>query len=194
MRRSEACLLALLCMGALAWAGDVPEIWTARLMQWRALPPPTRIELTSRIESWDALSPAERTERRARYAAWRALDEAQRMRLRGAAQTFSHLPEAEQQRLREVFATQDRTQQRAWGLGPELGADWMRLQPLFAYVPGDQRAPMLQLLRQTDASQREDLAALAQQIPPQSRDAFRRELLAVPAAQRADWLHRRRSQ
>ena len=39
---------------------------------------------------------------------------------------------------------------------------------------------------------RDDLAALAQRLPPQERDAFRRELLAVPDGRRRAWLQQRR--
>jgi len=93
-----------------------------------------------------------------------------------------------------LYDSQDTLQQRGWALGPELGADWPRLQPLFAYVPAAERDALLALLRQLDATQRDDLAALAQRIPPQERAAFRQALLRVEPARRGDWLHRRRNQ
>jgi hypothetical protein len=86
----------------------------------------------------------------------------------------------------------DEMQRRGWRLGPVLGADYPRLQPLFGFVPEAERTATLSLLRQLDAQQRDDLAVLAQRIAPQERDGFRRELLAVPAAARGAWLRARR--
>ncbi len=167
-------LLAIVGGIAASFAQDAPSDWPQR----RA--------------AWDALSRQEREDRRARYAAWRALDEVQRARLRAAAAEIAALPPEHQAALRAQFGVLDAMQQRGWRLGPDLGADWPRLQPLFAYVPPGERDGLLAVLRQLDAEQRDDLAALAQRLPPQERDAFRRELLAVPAGQRRAWLRQRR--
>ncbi|MBL8256869.1 MAG: DUF3106 domain-containing protein [Pseudoxanthomonas mexicana] len=156
------------------------------------LPPAMQEAASSPRHAWDALTSREREDRRARYAAWRALDEVQRARLRGAANEIAALPPEHQAALRTQFAVLDAMQRRGWRLGPELGADWPRLQPLFAYVPPGERDGLLSLLRRLDAEQRDDLAALAQRLPPQDRDGFRRELLAVPEAHRRAWLRQRR--
>jgi len=47
---------------------------------------------------------------------------------------------------------------------------------------------MLALLYQLDATQLAQLGVLSQRTPPQERDALRERLLALPPAQRADWL------
>ncbi len=193
-RRSSLLAVLLVCAAVGSMAAAIPGFWEQRITQWRALPPGERAALAERLHAWDASPVSQKQEYRERYRAWRELEEAQRMRLRATAGAFAALPASEQIRLRQVFVMQDAAQQRGWRLGPELGASWPRLQPLFAYVPPAQRIPLLQILRQLDAQQRDDLAALAQRIPPQSRDAFRRELLRVPPAQRAQWLHQRRSQ
>lgn len=200
IRRSEGLALALaaLAAGAVWWARALPSgvetLLADSRARWSALSEPQRGQLATRAQAWDALAPMERVHQRRLYQSWRALDEGQRMRLRAAAQAFAALPPDEQARLRTLYAQQDASQQHGWELGPELGADWPRLQPLFAYVPADERAALLGLLRQSDATQRDDLAALAQRIPPQERAAFRQALLKVEPARRGDWLHQRRNQ
>lgn len=160
--------------------------------RWQSMSPAEQAAWQQRRLAWDALPLHEREDRRARYAAWRALDEVQRARLRAAAAEVAALPAEHQAALRTQFAVLDAMQRNGWRLGPALGADWPRLQPLFAYVPPGEREAALSLLRQLDAEQRDDLAALAQRLPPQDRDAFRRELLAVPVGQRRAWLQQRR--
>jgi hypothetical protein len=162
--------------------------------QWDMMTAEQRQAWQLRQRDWDALPLAEREDRRARYAAWRGLDSVQQARLRTAAEAFAVLPAMEQAALRARFDALDAMQQHGWRLGPALGADWPRLQPLFAFVAPDERAAALSLLRQLDAEQRDDLAALAQRLPPQDRQAFRRELLAVPVEQRGAWLRQRRGQ
>ncbi|MBD9480238.1 DUF3106 domain-containing protein [Pseudoxanthomonas sp. PXM02] len=160
--------------------------------RWAAMSPATQAGWEQRRLTWDALPRQEREDRRSRYAAWRALDEIQRARLRAAATEIAALPPEHQAALRTQFSVLDGMQRQGWRLGPDLGADWPRLQPLFAFVPPGERDGLLALLRRLDAEQRDDLAALAQRLPPQDRDAFRRELLAVPDAQRSAWLRQQR--
>lgn len=161
---------------------------------WQSLPVTEQARLQTRVEAWDALPLQQRRQERGRYEAWLALDADERAHLRQVAQQFAALPPDEQTRLRTQFEHLDVMAQRGWGLGPELGADWPRLQPLFAYVPAAQRGPVRVALTQLDAAARDDLAALAQRLPPQSRDGFRREFLKVAPAQRAAWLRQRRGQ
>jgi hypothetical protein len=157
-----------------------------------ALPPPQRAEFLQRMAAWDALPREQRQDLRARYAAWRELDEIQRMRVRSAAEEIAALPAERQAALRSRFDALDEMQRRGWRLGPVLGADYPRLQPLFGFVPEAERDATVALLRQLDAEQRADLAVLAQRVPPPQRSAFRQELLAVPASARGAWLRARR--
>jgi hypothetical protein len=164
----------------------------AHVARWAAMSPAAQADWQQRRQAWDALPRQEREDRRARYAAWRALDEIQRARLRAAASEIAALPPEHQAALRTQFGVLDGMRRQGWRLGPDLGADWPRLQPLFGYVPPGERDGLLALLRRLDAEQRDDLAALAQRLPPQERDAFRRDLLAVPEGQRRAWLRQRR--
>ena len=184
-----ACMIAIMAlMGvAVSFAQDA-----SHAARWAAMSPATQADWQQRRQAWDALPRQEREDRRARYAAWRALDEIQRARLRAAASEIAALPPEHQAALRTQFSVLDGMRRQGWRRGTELGADWPRLQPLFAYVPPGERDGLLSLLRRLDAEQRDDLAALAQRLPPQERDAFRRELLAVPDGQRRAWLRQRR--
>lgn len=165
-----------------------------RQQQWQSLTPEKRAQLQQRMNLWDALPADEREERRARYAAWQALDEPVRARLRAAAERFASLPPERQRLLRDRYDALDRMQRQGWRLGPDLGADFPRLQPLFGFVAEDEREPLLAMLRQLNAEQRDDLAVLAQRIPPQERVAFRRALLQVAPDQRGAWLKQQRAQ
>lgn len=201
-RRSDRAYRRVVMLGAASlallatWAIATPvlpsldEAWSA----WQALPGSEQSQLQARVDAWDALPQQQRREQRGRYDAWLALEANDRARLRQAAQQFAALPIEEQTRLRTQFEHLDVMAQRGWGLGPELGADWPRLQPLFAYVPPAQRGQVRLALKQLDAAARDDLAALAQRLPPQSRDGFRREFLKVAPPQRAAWLRQRRDQ
>ncbi|GGD48864.1 DUF3106 domain-containing protein [Pseudoxanthomonas indica] len=192
-------LLPLLLAGlgagsAQPMAASMQATVDTHLRAWQAIPTGQQHALQTRLQAWDALPLGQRDDQRSRYQAWLALQETERARLRQSAREFALLPATEQTRLRVVFEHQDAMQQQGWRLGPALGADWPRLQPLFAFVPPGQRADVLIALKQTDPAQRDDLAALAQRIPPQSRDGFRREWLKQPATQRAAWLQHRRNQ
>jgi hypothetical protein len=147
-----------------------------------------RVQLQQRLDEWNALPEAQRRERRERWQAWQALPADERARLRAAAGAFAALPVQDQVDLRARFAQLDESRRHGWLLGPQLGADWERLQPLLMQVPAGQREPLLAALRGMSAQQRADLGVLAQRIPPQDRDRLRRELLAQRPADRGRWL------
>lgn len=152
---------------------------------------PASAPATGPQSHWAALAPAQQRELRARYAAWRALPESERQRVRRAAAEMAALPAAGREALRDRFLGLDRLHRDGWRLGPELGALYPKLQPLFGYLPEAQREPMLALLRQLDARELAQLSLLSQRTPPQEREALREELLAVPAAGRDEWLQRK---
>ncbi|HEY5971367.1 MAG TPA: DUF3106 domain-containing protein [Pseudoxanthomonas sp.] len=160
----------------------------------QAMAPEQRILFEQRLAAWDALPRAHREDRRARYRAWRELDEGERASLRAIAAQIAAFPPERQQALQTQFAALDDSQRKGWRLGPALGADYEKLHPLLAYVPADQRLPLLAAMRTMDAQQRADLAVLAQRTPPQERQALRMELLALPSAQRAAWLRQKLDQ
>jgi hypothetical protein len=160
----------------------------ARDAAWHALSPTQQQALRQRLARWHALPAATQRQRREQWQAWQALPPQAQTQVHAAATAFAALPVDEQRQWRQRFAALDRSERRGWMLGPALGADYMRLQPLLAQVPPDERAPLLARLQEMTAAERNDLALLAQRTAPQQRDALRRGLLATSSANRAEWL------
>ncbi len=165
-----------------------------RAARLQAMSSEQRVQFGRRLAEWKALPLAEREDRRARYQAWLQLGEVERARLRGVAAEIAAFPPQRRQALRAQFDALDASQRRGWRLGPTLGADYEKLQPLLAYVPPTQRLPLLAALRAMTAEQRAGLAVLTQRTPPQEREALRGELLALSPAEMAAWLRRRLDQ
>ena len=208
MRRLErACAVAVLSAALATTAvAALPATWREQLSKLppplqqqlrareatlQALVPAQREALRQRLAAWDDLSIAERRERREHWQAWQSLPAHEQWQLRAAATAFAALPPPQQQALRQRFAQLDDTTRRGWLLGPALGADFDRLQPLLMQVPGSQREPLLAVLRAMTPAELDDLATLAQRTAPPQRDALRRDLLSTSAANRAAWLRLR---
>lgn len=198
-RRAVLILAALLGMSSLQSlsAADPEVLPEAQALQQQhaarlqAMSSEQRVQFGQRLAEWKSRPLAEREDRRARYQAWLQLDEAERARLRTVAAEIATFPPQRRQALRAQFDALDESQRRGWRLGPALGADYEKLQPLLAYVPPAQRLPLLASLRAMTAEQRAGLAVLAQRTPPQDREALREELLAQPGAQLDAWLQRK---
>ena len=182
------------------------ETWLERL------PPAQRVELQQRQARWRTLTPVEqavygqrqlrwlslpieqRRAQREHWQAWRDLPERERAQLRRIAADFAGLPADQRQRLRAEFDALDGRTRHGWLLGPTLGAEYPRLQPLLAFVTADERTRLLDVLRAMTPAERNDLATLAQRTPPEARDALRRELLSTASGQRSEWLRQRLDQ
>lgn len=197
-RRIALLLASLLGMLPQLLAASGPEtlaearaLQDQRAVRLQAMSSEQRMQFGQRLAEWKALPLAEREDRRARYQAWLQLEEAERLRLRAVAAEIATFPPQRQQALRAQFDALDASQRRGWRLGPALGADYEKLQPLLAFVPPAQRLPLLASLRAMTAEQRAGLAALAQRTPPQDRQALRAELLAQPEGQLEAWLQRK---
>lgn len=172
-------------------AGPAAEAKRVRETRIQQLDPGQRARLQQRVKGWDALPLAQRLERRARYAAWRALTASERAQLRAMAAQVDSFDPVREEALRSQFQALDQSEQRAWRLGPHLGAHYDALQPMLAYVPPGQRPALLAMLRSLPAGQHADLAVLVQRTPPQERQALREDLLALSATQRGAWLKQR---
>ena len=159
--------------------------------QWSGWSAAERRDFTTRTAQWDALSPLEQGTARERYRAWLALPPQARVRIDAAARRYRALPSEQQRELRASFDALDRSLQRGWLLGPGLGADYAKLQPLLAQVPAAEHAELLRVLRAMTVTQRDDLAVLVQRTPPQERARLRRELVSTAAGNRDDWLWNR---
>jgi hypothetical protein len=101
------------------------------------------------------------------------------------------LPAAQQQALRQQFAALDADTQRVWWLGPSLGQQLAPIAVFFAFLPEADRPALLAVLRGLDPTARAELSLLAPRLDEAARQALRRELLALPAEQRAAFIHAR---
>lgn len=171
-------------------AAQQPDL-RADARRWHAWTPAQQAAYRERQRAWDALSLPTRAELRERYVAWQALDASARRAVAAAARAFAALPPEQQEGQRSNFAAQDLSMQRGWLLGPVLGADYPKLQPLIAQLPEAEHDATLRVLRALAPGERVDLVLLAQRTPPQERAALLRELRSTAAANRAAWLQAR---
>lgn len=184
----------LLAALASAWPGLDPGTRGEVLGQaahWQALAPAEREALSARLAAWDALPAPNRAARRGHLAAWAALTEDEQRTLRHVAARLDRAPPEAQAAARAAFAGLSAAEQEAWWLGPALGEWFSPQQSLFAYLPADQRPPLLAMLRALPADAREDLAGLARRLPAAERELLRRELLAAPPGERPALLRAR---
>lgn len=163
----------------------------AHVRTWAAWSPAQRAAFTARAAEWDRLATPERETRRAQWAAWRRLPADEQATLRNAATQYAALDVGTRQALQSQFDALDGSEQRGWRLGPVLGVDYPRLQPLLAQVPPAEAAALLRTLRAMTPVERTKLGVLVQRTPPQARDALRRELVSTSDANRAAWLELR---
>lgn len=194
-----ACALAMGAAWALGAFGpavpllpqDVRLELQARARHWATLAPVAQDAMRARIAAWDRLPVGERARMRVAYAAWRALPAPEKARAQAAARAYAALPAPRQAELRAQFDALDERERHGWLLGPSLGRDYPRLQPLLAHVPEHEHAGVLRALRAMTPAQREMLAVLVQRTPPDGRAALRAELASTAAAHRDAWLWQR---
>lgn len=177
----------LLAPVAATWPRLDPE--TRRLLlgqarHWLALDESSRALLRERLDGWDALPPAERARRRGALSAWTSLSPEEQARVAASEAAWRALPADERAAWRARFDELPADQREPWWLGPVLGEWFSPVQPLFAYVPGSEREPLLAMLRALPPAAREDLATLARRLPAAERERLRRELLEAAPAER----------
>ena len=143
---AERQLLAPLALAWPALDADTRARLRANAAHWAALDPAARDALRARVQAWDALPPAEKARRRGPFAAWLELSEAERDQVRSAAARFAALSPEHQQALRAAFEALPSDQRQDWWLGPDVGAGFAELRPLFAFVPEGERATLRALL------------------------------------------------
>ena len=182
MLQSAAPLWASLPASERAALLDNAADWDQRSREQRAA-------LITRLRAWDALPPAERARRRAPFAAWRELPRSERARVAAAQARVLKLPASEQQSLRQQFAALDADTQRVWWLGPALGQQLAPIAVFFAFLPEADRPALLVALRGLDPAARAELSLLAPRLDEAGRQALRRELLTLPAEERASFIH-----
>jgi len=176
-------------------AASLPAAERARLARrnasLQAMAPDELASLRGQAARWETLERDERRARRDAWQAWNRLPAAERARMQAAAAAYAGLPDERREELDVAFAGLDELERNGWRLGPDLGADWPSLHPLFALVPAEQQEELLAVLLSMDAVERADLGVLARRTPPGERDALRDALLTTPAENRAAWLRQR---
>ena len=178
---------ALLAPLAGAWPGlEAPtrQRLQSNAAHWISLSAAERDALAARMAAWDALPAAERAQRRGSFAAWEALSPSERGQLRATSQRLASMSPEQRQALRDAFEALPPDQRQDWWLGPEIGAGFAQLRPLFAFVPEGERTALLALLRTLSPEARADLALLARRLPANQRESLRRDLMAAPPAER----------
>jgi hypothetical protein len=188
---SERHMLAAAASVWPALAADEREALRANAADWRARPAPQRAGLKQRLLAWDRQAAAARARRRAPFLSWQALPGEERARVRDAQVRLAAMPAAEQAALRAQFAALDADTQRVWWLGPALGQQLAPIAALFAFLPEADRPALLHALRELDAGALQELATLAPRLDEAQRQALRQELLALPAAERGQFIHGR---
>ncbi len=158
---------------------------------WLALDGPSREALRQRLAEWDELPVADRAARRGHLAAWANLSADEQAWVRDTTRQFVASPAAEQVAAREAFEALPPQEREPWWLGPALGEWFSPVQPLFAYLPEDQRPPLLAMLRGLSPQARTDLALLARRLPAAERERLRRALLEAPPEEREALVHAR---
>jgi len=156
---------------------------------WTDRPSTERAALRERLRAWDAQPAAERARRRTPFAAWRDLSRGERASVVAASQRLKAMPPAQQQALRQQFAALDPDTQRVWWLGPALGQQLAPIAVFFAFLPEADRPALLAALRGLDPAARAELSLLAPRLDGAARQAFRKQLLALPPEQRAEFIH-----
>jgi hypothetical protein len=170
-----------------AWPGLEPDNrhrLQANAAHWLSLDAAQREDLAAAMRAWDALPVAERAQRRGPFAAWQSLSPDERRRVSAVAARLAALAPEQRQSLADSFEKLPPDQRQDWWLGPEVGAGFAQLRPLFAFVPEDERTVLLVLLRELSPEARADLALLARRLPANQRESLRRDLVAAPPAER----------
>jgi hypothetical protein len=178
---------ALLVPLAGNWPGleaDTRQRLQDNAAHWLALDPTQREALVARMSAWDGLTAADRAQRRGSFAAWRALSPAEREQLHAVFAERAAMSPDLRQAQRDEFEALPADQRQEWWLGPEIGAGFAQLRPLFAFVPAGERTALLALLRALSPQARADLALLARRLPANQRESLRRELMAASPAER----------
>ena len=165
-----------------------------RASLWNAWSAAQREAFLQRAKEWDAQPRAVQARLRERYNAWRQLDAVAAEAVENAVQAFAQRTPEEQAALRAQFDALEPLDQRGWLLGPAIGVDYPKLQPLLAQLPEAQHAPMLRALRRMTNAERADLSVLAQRVPPQDRADLVRALLSTADDRRGAWLQMRLAQ
>ncbi len=212
MKRAALCGLVVLAGAALAQAPVSPEDpdaaalrrtlapfhsllagWPAVLRErlelharaWLALSPEAQARLRLALAAWDELAPQEKLALRERFDAWEHLDEPTRRAALEAAAQLAQMPTEVQAAWRARFDALTPEERQRYRFDPPTRAAMDLAGQLFPFVPAEEHADTLALLRALTPAQVEALRHELRRLPPNRRDAFRVRLLELDDQGRA---------
>lgn len=167
----------------------VPPVLRLRLElhahAWLALSQDEQTRLRAALAAWDDLPPQEKLALRERFEAWEQFDAPSRQRAQAARQRAEQMPGDVRAGWRARFDALSPEQRQRYRFDPDTRAAMDLAGQLFPFVPAEEHAATLALLRALAPEQVEALRRELRRLPPNRRDAFRVRLLELDAAGRA---------
>ena len=168
---------------------QLPEALRLRLQhnaaRWQSLTPAQRDALRTRLADWDRATPQRRAHLRARYEALQGMSADERADVRRAFERFQALPAARKATLRKRFAALSPEQRNSFLLDAGSRDTIDTARRYFTFVPPEERAATLAMLRDLDPQARQSLRRLAQRSDARQREDLRRALIDAAPETRA---------
>lgn len=152
---------------------------------WAALSPEEQAQLREALTQWETLDSNRKLALRARFEAWEQMNPSSRNGAIQAGAHFSTLPEAVQMRWRERFDALSTEERARYLFDPPTRAVIGLARELFPFIPLEDHAATLAMLRDLDDAQVATLRRNLARLPPAQRDAFRQRLLDMDPQARA---------
>ena len=152
---------------------------------WLALSPEAQAQLRLALAAWDNLPPQEKLALRERFDAWEHLDEATRRAVLHSRERLAKMPPEVRAGWRARFDALSPEDRLLYRFDPPTRAAMDLAGQLFPFVPAEEHAATLALLRALTPAQVDALRRELRRLPPNRRDAFRVQLLEQDAAGRA---------
>ncbi|MCX7557642.1 DUF3106 domain-containing protein [Xanthomonadaceae bacterium JHOS43] len=160
----------------------------AHARAWVALTPEEQARLRENLMAWDELSPQAKLALRERFEAWEHLDDATRDAALAAMRDYARLPEASRRAWRERFDALPPEQRQRYRFDASTRAAMDLANDLFPFIPVEQHADTLAMLRALTLDQVGALRRHLARLPPGQRNVYRQKLLDMEPAMRVSEL------
>ena len=167
---------------------SLSERLLAHARAWAALAPEEQARLRGNLAAWDDLPPQRKLALREHFEAWEHMDASTRNAALDAARGYARLPEATRQRWRERFDALPPGQRQRYLFDPPTRSAMDLANALFPFVPAEQHADTLAMLRHLTPEQVTSLRRKLARLPPAQRNAYRQQLLDMTPGARAQEL------
>lgn len=151
---------------------------------WVALTPEEQARLRGNLSAWDDLPPQGKLALRERFEAWEHMDAVTRTAVLEAAQDYATFPEITRKGWRERFNALPPEQRHRYLFDPSTRSAMDLANALFPFIPSEQHADTLAMLRQLSPEQVEALRRALVRLPPAQRNAYRQRLLEMTPDER----------